>query len=133
MATNSIITLDSRGIVTDPYQKVQLLLAYLVATQASQSNVFRDSIISIPDIIRRKGQDKLGMKSEIENAIKTTFINYFDTVDVDVGIDDKTDELEGRFNIVIQAQVTQYRKTYDIANTLAASHDKIELVSELTL
>lgn len=130
MATQSIITLDSRGEVTDPYQKIQLLLAYLVSTQASQSNIFRSEIVSLPDIIRRKGQDKIGMRSEIETAIRATFANYFDSVTTDVTIDDTDDS---KFSIVIRAQVTQYGQTYDMANTLAASHDKLEIVSELKI
>lgn len=133
MATASIITLDSRGEVTDPYQKIQLLLSYMIATQASQSNIFRSAIVSVPDIIRRKGQDKIGMRSEMETVIKATFLNYFDSVNIDVTIDDTTDAANSQFSIVIAVQVTQHGKTYDIANTLAATHDKVAIVSDLVL
>lgn len=132
MAT-SLLTLDGAGIVTDPYQKIQLILAYLLATQASQSNIFKSHVVSISDIIRRKGSQSIDMRTEVEDSIKRVFNRYFDNVDINVSIDKSNKVDKSEFDVVIQCQVTQDGKTYDVARTLSVLNDKIKLVSEFNV
>lgn len=125
-----VITVDSKGLINDPAQKVEWLITYLISTEASQSNVHRSGLISIHDIIRKHGHDRLEMKRAIEAALESTFDGYFDTTMVDV----TTREIRDRpneFEVVIKCKVEQNKKWYDVANSLTVTNDKIALVTEI--
>lgn len=126
-----LVTLDSKGVVTDPYQKIQLLLSYIVVNQQSQSTIFNSSIISISDIIRKYGQNKHMLKNTLETSLKTLFSRYFDNVEIVVNIKDATTDNKESYTLAISGQVGQDGKTYDVANSLAIANNKISLVTEL--
>lgn len=128
----ALITLDSTGIIEDPDQKIERILTYLLTTEASQSNVHRDELISIPDTMRRYGSDIVSMKSEMENILEECFRGYFDNTMVDVTIKPSESD-DGRLNVIIQAKVEQNGKWYDVAKALTATNDTIKIVSEFNV
>lgn len=130
MAT-PLVTLDGAGLITDPYQKIELILAYMVATQASQSNIFRNTSSSISDIIRRKGSRSIDMRNEIEQNIRSVFSRYFDSVDINVNIDQLNLTDKNSYDVVIQCQVTQDGQSYDVARTINVLNENIKLVAEI--
>lgn len=130
--STALITLDSTGIIEDPDQKIERILTYLLTTEASQSNVHRDELISIPDTMRRYGSDIVSMKSEMENILEECFRGYFDNTMVDVTIKPSESD-DGRLNVIIQAKVEQNGKWYDVAKALTATNDTIKIVSEFNV
>ena len=127
--STSLITLDARGIVEDPDQKIERVLAYMLATEASQSNVHRDQLTSIPDIIRRHGSDMVSLKTAMENALENSLRGYFDNVLVD--LDTRLSESEpGKILMTIRAKVEQSGKWHDVAKALTSTNDTIKLITE---
>lgn len=130
--STALITLDSRGIVEDPDQKIERILSYLLTTEASQSNIHRGQLISIPDTMRKYGHDIVSMKTEMENLLENCFRGYFDNIMVDVTIK-PSDQEDGRLNVVIQAKVEQDGRWHDVAKALSATNQTIQLVSEFNV
>ena len=130
--SSALITLDSRGIVEDPEQKIERILTYLLVTEASQSNVHRDQLISIPDIMRRYGSDTIEIKNAIELALENCFAGYFANVLLDVSVNPSSKN-DGTLVVVIQVKVEQDGKWYDIAKALTATNDVIRLVTEFDI
>lgn len=124
-----LITLDSRGLVEDPNQKIERILTYLLSTEASQSNVHRAQLISIPDIMRKYGSDHIEIKNAIQTALEECFRGYFTNTLVDVVVTLSTDN-DSMLIVSIRAKVEQNNKWHDVAKALTATNDTIKLVSE---
>lgn len=130
--SSALITLDSRGIVEDPEQKIERILTYLLVTEASQSNVHRDQLISIPDIMRRYGNDTIEIKNAIEIALENCFAGYFTNVLLDISVNPSSKN-DGTLVVVIQVKVEQDGKWFDVAKALTATNDVIRLVTEFDI
>ncbi len=130
--SSALITLDSRGIVEDPEQKIERILTYLLVTEASQSNVHRDQLISIPDIMRRYGNDTIEIKNAIEIALENCCAAYFTNVLLDISVNPSSKN-DGTLVVVIQVKVEQDGKWFDVAKALTATNDVIRLVTEFDI
>lgn len=129
--SNSIVTLDTRGVIDDPLTKLQWILTYLVSTETSQTNAHSNLIFSLPDAIRRHGDNEVGLRDEVQSRLQGVFERYFDSVNVDVSTNDLPND-PSKFEIVIRARVLQNNQWYDLAHSLYVIRDKLELVTEVT-
>lgn len=130
--STTLVTLDSRGIVEDPDQKIERILSYLITTEASQSNAHRQQLISIPEILMKSGTNMVDIKNKLENALESSFEGYFTNVMLDITVDpSKTDP--SKLVVIIRAKVEQDGKWHDVAKALTASNDIVKLVSEFDI
>lgn len=130
--STTLTTLDSRGIIEDPDQKIERILSYLIITEASQSNAHRRQLVSIPDILMKCGTNQVAIKNAMEAALESAFEGYFTNVLLDLsvttGIKDPT-----KLVVVIRAKVEQDGKWHDVAKALTVSNDVVKLVSEFDI
>ena len=130
--STTLITLDSRGIVEDPDQKIERILSYLITTEASQSNVHRQQLTSIPAILMKSGTDMVAIKNKLENALESALEGYFTSVLLDISVDQSTID-PSKLIVIIRANVEQDGKWHDVAKALTASNDIVQLVSEFDI
>lgn len=122
-------TLDTKGNVTDPSLKMQWLLSYLVTTEASQTNLHRGRVLSIPDMNRKFGNDPMSFAKTIEEALKRSLDVYFDDSQVYATHEPMSDLT--KYKLVIKARALEAGIWYDLSEILLVSKDKVERVAEL--
>lgn len=82
MPTNPMVTLDTDGFLTDPAKISARLLNYFFWSDASQSNIFRGAVASLPGIISNNPNNIQAIKDGIEIALNRLFSAHFDEVNI---------------------------------------------------
>ena len=128
----NIITVDSKGLISDPEAKIQWILSHLIATEASQSNLHRFENVSLVNIIRQAGNDKLLLRELMEQALKKVFDKFYDSSQVSIITKDNPDDVS-RFDLLVTVKVKQDNKWYDVADTLIVDHEKIQKLTSVSI
>lgn len=126
-----VITMSSIGVVEDPEKKIPWIISYLLSTEQSQTNLNRNSVVSLHDIVRRFGQNEPMMKTTIEEVLSETLRNYYDQANVEVSIRHKYED-PSKFDVVIACKVRYNERWYDVATALVKEHDKLSMLAEVS-
>lgn len=126
-----LITLDSKGVIKDPKQKIDRILSHLLTTDKLQSNVHRDSVTSIHDILKNYGNHPDVLAREIQRQLEEVLYRYFDDVEaiVEPPPDSDTNAL---YTLSVMIRVRQDSAWYDFATTLRTHGDSITKVAEVS-
>lgn len=114
MADNALPTLTEAGFITNKNLILAKLFGYFMASDYSQSNLFRGSIKSLKYILGMNlspGQ----FSAAVQNALQTLYEPYFESVKVVV---EQTNEDRGMVNCYINVICTDNNKTYDLSQTV---------------
>ena len=84
----SIPSLSESGWISSPAEKVDKLLSYFVTSEYSQSNLYSGKIASFPYLIANYASDQYRLQAEIRETLESFLDRYFDSVDVDVKVED---------------------------------------------
>ena len=117
------ISIDA-GLIHDPGKKLDCLLSDFFEAEYSQSYLFHGSISSLPWILQQYQDDTALTASTIRNQLLVYLGLYFDTVEVESGVEE-TGSLTG-YNIRVFVQVTQGDQTVTLYNRLKISGTKLE-------
>lgn len=79
----AVPTLDS-GFVTSEKAIMKQLFINMFFTNKSQSNMFRDSIISIPMILAEQQRDMATTIRTLTTEIRNYYLRFFDDVEVNI-------------------------------------------------
>lgn len=120
-----VVTLDTRGVLQDPNQKLEQILLHLLATESLQSNIFRDQVVSIPRIVQQYGNNPIELSSNLENMLDIVYGHFFENVVVEVTVND-SDEA-GKFTVVIMLRVQENNNWYDLASSLYVKDGRVSL------
>ena len=122
-------TLDTKGVVSDPLMKLQWILSHLITTEQSQTNAHRNLVFSLPDLIRRTGNNEPELRRELEYRLKSTLERYFDSTIINVSTRDLPNN-GAAFEVVLRVQVLQDEQWHDLSHSLTVIRDKLEIVTE---
>jgi len=129
-----IPTLSLDGCVATSDIKIVKIFEHFLASEKDQSNIFNGYITSLKYIL-----DEYSNANDIEEGITLTltgmYTRYFDSVDIEVNVDDNDDK-ESTYNINIDIDVMdEYGNKYSLSRSLENINSEIysfdEQVSEL--
>jgi len=129
-----IPTLSLDGCIATSDIKIVKIFEHFLASEKDQSNIFNGYIASLKFIL-----DEYSNANDIEEGITLTltglYNRYFDSVDVEVNVDDNDDK-ESTYNISIDIDVMdEYGNKYSLSRSLENINSEVysfdEQVSEL--
>lgn len=120
----AIPTLDSVGWVSDPSNILVKLFDYFLTTEKSQSNLFKDQIISFQSLIKELQHDPVLLANKTEQQLTRYFKKPFDTAVVSVVADDLESET-GRYNLTIDVVVSKDNINYSLGRVLELNGSKV--------
>jgi hypothetical protein len=124
-----IPTLTNDGFITEPNNKMIKILAYFIASLASESTTY-GSITSLSNIIAAHStDDSNAIARSIEDGLAKLYSNYFDKAEVECDVTDKN----GYINIKIHVDVVDNNITYNLEKVIRStkSGDIIDYENEL--
>lgn len=124
-----IPTMDTKGLIYDPNMKLQWLLSYFITTEASQTNIYKQRNLSLPDINREFHDDPSAYKAVMEDAFKRMLEAYFD--EAEVYVKEEPMEEPGKMKLIIRASARQDGQSYGLSEALIVTKDKVQRVAEL--
>lgn len=130
----SLPTLSLDGMVHDPLQKADRLLAYFFSSDAHQSNAFYGSIYSLPYILQQNANNPTDVASAASSALNALFDKYYDTVDCNVETQAASNVMSGNrasMNLNVRLNFTQGGKSYNLARIAEIVDSKLSKVAEV--
>lgn len=124
-------SLTSEGFVSDPQRVAAYLMTNALASDASQSNLFRGAVTSIQSIIQGAGQDVRKMTQGIQTGLEDMYRRYFDQVNFDVKIEPISADKPNTLNIRLEGSVVSNGTRYDLGRALMVNEGVIQQVIPL--
>lgn len=126
-----LVTLS--GVISDPRAGLNYIMSCFFFSKHSQSDLYAGSIISLPNIIKRSGNDNTEISNAIDKSLENLLGRYFPVVILEVyANDDDGPDIE----VTIRGQVAAMDSTgevrIDIGYTLSARDGKFrKIINEL--
>lgn len=122
--------LGAMGWVADPLKKLEKVFMHTLATDASQSNEYISSIVSIPFIIANYQHIPNRLAEELTAAYKEVLGRYFTTVNPKIKYNDIKDT--NKYDLYISIDVQLDGKTYSLTRVFDLENGKlVRLLSEI--
>lgn len=123
----NVPSLSTSNTITNPYLKAEKLLEYFVASVKDQSNFFMDNITSLKFLVFQYSDNPTRFKEEMVNALKKYYLRHYDTVDINISLNDTENDLTVIKVSTVQIQIIavdannekiNYTKTIDLEKYL---------------
>jgi O-acetylhomoserine/O-acetylserine sulfhydrylase-like pyridoxal-dependent enzyme len=83
-------TLSTDNFISEPILKLDVLYAYFLSSEFSQSNTYKDNISSLKYLMQKNTGDTSGLVSDIISTLTTFLKRYFTEVNVFAELIDTT-------------------------------------------
>ena len=118
-------SLSASGWVGNISEKLDKLVGYFFVSDFSQSHLYRDSIASLPYIIKTCTENQSLLLSETTKVLTNLLRPYFDRVQVDVTVAVEDANKPGELTLQVDAQVGQDGVTYSVGKQLQIINSKV--------
>lgn len=118
MASNPLLTLSSKGLLTGVEERCDRLWAYFMTSNATQSTLYLGSVKSLSSIIAQTSPDLDAMRSQIQGEVSNLFNSYFDSALASVTITTPSYDGSERYNIAIDLSISEKGKDYSLGRVL---------------
>lgn len=118
MASNPLATLSRKGWLKGVAERADRQLAYYLASDASQSQLYKGSIRSLQATIQLYNTNGTRLGQAVEEDLNSLFNAIFDGVNVIVTVTDTATDGSNRYNIAIDVTITEAGVTYQLGETL---------------
>ncbi len=125
-----VVTLGVKGVLRDPAEMVDALLADFYASDANQSFLFKGQIANLSYLLQQAGHDMIKLQMNIRSVLERHFEPHFETVLVEVTDDSDTNQTS-RLNLKLAITVTKEGVRYDASNLLSMINGKFEKITKL--
>lgn len=132
MANNPVISLSSKGILTQPNDKADELFGCFMLSNASQSNIYSGNVASFPGIIQANANNPDGLARDVKQALTTLYSGHFDAVLADVSIRDVNDNTDNRYAVTINVTYTQGNESYSLGKLATVTTSLVSKIIDLT-
>lgn len=133
MSTTDVIpvpTLSTQGLVYDPANKFDMLMAHIFAADSNQSYLYKGRVFSLAGAIQAGGNDKIKIEASIRQWFYDYLNRYYEQVGVQVviqAIDNSSSALDFQLTINIVDGSTQAQ--YD--KLIRTAHKKLQEIVDL--
>ncbi len=86
MDKRKVLSLSVDKVISEAVLKLDAVYAYFLASEYSQTNIYRGNISSLKYILKNHGTDTSGLTSEMTSVLDTYLKRFFTTVDVFVEV-----------------------------------------------
>lgn len=124
-------TLSSSGFVNGIAEKADRLMSYYFTSEASQSNLYRGEITSLPKQIQLLGNDESGLASRIRVELERLFGYYFDAVEFEVITDVPNPTDPNRINVTISATLIDNGQQYSLGRLINVVDSQIARIIDI--
>ena len=126
-----IPTLSARGWLQDPISTLDLLFAHFLASDYSQTYMYPDNVSSLPYLIHLYGDKPDELVNNIRDTLSKYMGRYFDTVDIDVRVDNSNGNIRDVYSIILNLSVIREDTVYEIGRILRIKDGKFNKVIKL--
>lgn len=130
ITTRPLVSLSSMGWITPLEHQVDQLFADFVTSEYSQSVLYYGSVLSLPHIVQRHGNDKQSFRRELKNALEHLFAFYTETT-IDVTVEDATTGSK-RYNAYVYCTVRYDNQEYNLARQLEIADLRVKKIVNLS-
>ena len=124
-------SLDGTGWVKDPRIKIDSIFAAYMATDHSQTVLYRNFISSFSKDIQVSANQWSMLPTLVKDNLGRMFSSYFDSVDIDVSLDENSmNASTNQFLLVVSGTVIQDGITYDISKELQRNSTKTTSITD---
>ena len=99
------LSLDVRGVIRGMKQKATAILDTYFASDASQSNQYKDDVVSITKDIQVAGHNVQELRDKVASSLAAIYQRYFFSAVVDVTIADMEED-EGKIDIRVSIRLS---------------------------
>lgn len=125
-------SLGTEGWITDAAGKLDTLLAHFFLSDYNQSNLYKQTISSLPRIIQQAGNSMEIVISSIKTELEQYLVQYYDQVNLDViGTNTTPGDLNTRLEIKINITIVDSGKVSDFSRLLRTNNSKMESIAAL--
>lgn len=123
MPSNPYPTLSEQGYIFDPVQKIEIIFADYLAAKHSQSTMFSGQISSLSFDEFSGNYDRYRTPELIQNSLTKLYGAYFDSANIEVTDNSKTDSNVTEVKIV--GELIDGDQTYQLNEVLAVNNGRI--------
>lgn len=120
-------TLTVEGFISAIDRKCDRILMNAFASDASQSNIFKGSVVSIQNLIYENSDDIPAAGTAIANALQRVLAEYFDSASVRATVKELPDR-PGRYDIAIQGTVVENLRKYDFGRMVETANGLVQKI-----
>lgn len=135
MPVQNLVTLSLDGIIRDPIQKADRLLAYFFANDKHQSNNQLGMIATLPGIIQECGNKPELVSSAVQSELDNLYSNYYDAVNCEVTAKEPDNVYQSGNDLSCDLEVRltfkQNGQTYNLAKIASIVNSKLVKVAEV--
>jgi hypothetical protein len=124
-------TLSTSGFVGDIAEKCDRLMSYYFVSDASQSNLFRGKITSLPFQVQQNGHDEALLRDAIQRELDRYLTPHFDGTEIDVATDIPNTDDPNRINVTLRVIVTEDGKQYSLGRLISVINSKINKIVDI--
>ena len=128
---NPLPTLSSSGFVSGIAEKADRLMSYYFTSEASQSNLYRGEVTSLPKQIQLLGNDEAALAARIRTELERLFGNYFDGVEVNVSTDIPNTADPNRINVTVSATLIDGGQQYSLGRLINVVNSRIAKIIDI--
>ncbi len=125
MATKTMTTLSSAGVISTLPEIADKSMAYFFASEYSQSNIHRGNVISLPWIVHRFQSDEGELKDELQKRLTTYLERIFEGAEVTVQTSADRGVDEPKYEVRIDAIVFDNGQRYSLGYLIQTSRGEV--------
>ncbi len=123
--SSPVATLSGAGWVDSLPEKADRLMSYYFVSEASQSQLFNGTIVSLPAQVQAYGHDEQEIRYRVRDDLMRYLAPYFTDVSLDVRTDLPNANDPNRINITVDAIVTEGSQRYSLSRLITTVNSKI--------
>lgn len=124
-------SLSGKDWVESLPEKADLLMSYYFVSEASQTQLYVGTIVSLPAQVQLFGHDEQELRFNIQKDLTTLLSPYFDNVEASVRTDLPNAADPNRINITVDVIVTEGGQRYSLSRLISTVNSKITEIVDI--
>lgn len=130
--TTLVPSLSISGWHSTVPQKADAIVAYYMASEHSQTDVYRDALISLAYDIQQNNQSPNALEKAIKTNLHNCLDRYFDLVEVTVNVTELEKD-SNSLDIIVDVVVGEGGVKYSLGREIRAINDKVQSIININL
>ena len=124
-------SLTASGWLSEIGERADLLLAYYLTSEKSQSYVYYGSVTSLTYHVQRYGYDSSKLEQEVSRSLTDYFSRYFEDVDLDVTTQIPNSDDPERLNLRIDVLVSEKGERYRLGREIQVEKSTVKDIMKI--
>lgn len=129
MAKFSLMSL--KGVITDPQAGLNYIMSCFFFSKHSQTDLFKDNVISLSKIVQQHGDNTTDIAVEIEQKLQVLLQRYFDVAVVEAHATDDGANIEVVIRGYVITEDSTGERRLDLGYSLSASEGSFKNIVDI--